>query len=61
MLVGRRRVAPKLVVEINGETMFILSSVKYLRSYELKDGEPQENVRIGVGESLKNVGAMKMM
>ena len=46
-------------VNIDGEIMKVASCFKYLEGCVSKDGVPQEDVKMKVGNGLKTFGALK--
>ena len=57
-MITRGEVPPQIEVKISDEIMGALSLFTYLNSCLSGDGGSQEDVNIGVGDVLKNLGAM---
>ena len=60
-MVGRDGVAPREEVEVNGENMEVVSSLKFSGTCFTVDRGAQQDVEKRVGEGLRNLGAVKMM
>ena len=52
MVAGREEFAPQVKVEVNGNIVVLMSSFKYLRICLIKDGKPQEEMKMKVDEGL---------
>ena len=60
-MVGREGFAPQVEVEVNGKSKKFVSSFQFRKAFCSKDGRPQADLKIRVGEELKAFGAMKLV
>ena len=58
LVVGRKEVATQVKLEMNGKIVEVTSSFEYLDSSSNKDGGPQDNVKMSVGEGPKTFGTI---
>ena len=61
MVVRSEEIATEMKIDMNGEIMEVMNLLMYFCSCFSRDGEPQDDVEIEVGEGIKKFGAMTLM